>query len=89
MRIKDIEAEKRQILADSLLSVDCLLTRAENLEFKTTLEKWTVYHALLEEMPLLEKLFTLTGYDGKEQLINRVRKITENICPASNLECFK
>ena len=89
MEQEGIKQRKDQILTDSLLRLDDLLTKAENLQLDNPLDKWLIHHALLEEIPLLEKLFILCEYDGREQIINRVKKITENLAPVTNLECYR
>ena len=85
---KEIKERQKQILHDSLERTDDFLTEAENLKLNNQLEKWIVHHCLLNEIPLLEKLFTLCEYDGTEQIINRVKKIAEKLAPASSIECY-
>ena len=86
---EEIKSKQEQILNESLVRLDKLLTEAENLKFDNQLGKWIVHHCLLNEIPLLEKLLTLCEYDGTERVINRVKKIANNLAPMSHMECFK
>lgn len=85
----EFKESQKQILADSLLRLDDLLTKAENLKLDNTLDKFLVHHFMLEELPLLDKLLTLCECENKDIILDRVRRIAESIAPATNLECFK
>lgn len=85
----EFKDNQKQILADSLLRLDDLLTKAENLKLDNTLDKFLVHHYMLEEIPLLDKLLTLCECENKDDILDRVRKVAENLAPATNLECFK
>lgn len=85
----EFKENQKQILADSLLRLDDLLTKAENLKLDNTLDKFLVHHCMLEEIPLLDKLLTLCNAENKDDILDRMRKVAENLAPASNLECFK
>ena len=88
MEQEEIKERQKEILTESLLRLDNLLTMAENLEIKNPNEKWLVHQSLLEEIPLLEKLLTLCEYHDTEQIINRVKKIANNVAPASSSGCY-
>lgn len=85
----EFKENQKQILADSLLRLDDLLTKAECLQLDNPLDRFQVHHYMLEELPLLDKLLTLCNAENKDDILDRVRKIANNIAPASNLECFK
>jgi len=85
----EFKESQKQILADSLLRLDDLLTKAENLKLNNTLDKFLVHHYMLEELPLLDKLLTLCECENKDSILDRVRKVAENLAPTTNLECFK
>jgi len=89
MEQEEIKQRQEEILNDSLIRLDDLLTEAENLEVDSPLDRWIIHHCLLNEIPLIEKLLTLCEYDGTERVINRVKKIANNFAPVSALECFK
>lgn len=88
MGLEEIKRSTDQILNDSLTRIDDLLTEAENLKLDNPLDCWILHHCLLHEVPLLQQLLILLDYDGREQIIDRVKKIAENLAPVSNVVAY-
>ena len=88
---KELEFKESQqrILAESLTRLDDLLTKAEGLQLDNQLDRFVIHHCMLNEIPLMETLLKLCDYDKTEQVIDRIKKIVENLAPTTNLECFK
>ena len=89
MNQKALKERQKQILDESLERMDDILTKAENLKLDNQIDRWIIHHCLLNEIPLMEQLLILCEYKNTEQVINRVKKIAENLAPTSGLECFK
>jgi len=79
----EFKESQQQILTESLTRLDELLTKAENLKLDNQLDKWVIHHCLLNEIPLLDTLLTLCDAKNKDSILDRVRRITENLAPAS------
>ncbi|MCH8915986.1 MAG: hypothetical protein IIA82_09115 [Thaumarchaeota archaeon] len=86
---EEIKRSTDQILNDSLTRIDNLLSEAENLKLDNQLDRWIIHHCMLSEIPLMETLLKLCNYDKTKQVIDRVKKIAENLAPTTKLECFK
>jgi len=76
---EEIKERQKEILHESLERMNDILTEAENLKLDNQLDRWIIHHCLLNEIPLMETLLILCEYDGTEQIINRVKKIAENL----------
>lgn len=86
---QEIKERQQKILNESIVRLDDLLEHAQKVKINSPLDKWILHHCLLNEIPLLQELLTLCECNETELIIKRVKKIAENLAPASNLECFK
>ncbi len=90
MEQKELEFKESQqrILRESLLRLDDLLTKAEGLQLDNQLDRWVIHHCMLNEIPLMETLLKLCNYDKTEQVIDRIKRICENLAPASHMDAY-
>ena len=84
----EFKESQQQILTESLTRLDDLLTKAEGLQLDNQLDRWIIHHCMLNEIPLMETLLKLCNYDKTEQVIDRIKKIAENLAPVSNVAAY-
>lgn len=89
MNQTEIKVRQQEMLNKSIIRLDDLLEHTQKVKIDSPLDKWIIHHCLLNEIPLLKELLTLCECNKTEQIINKVRKVAENLAPVSDLECFK
>jgi len=81
-KAKRLKAIEQKMALHHCKRLESLLKETDNLKLDDILDRWLLHKCLLLEIPLLEAL--LSDSDMKKQMVNRLRKIANNLAPVPN-----